>query len=136
MKVIASQTAPSCRRVTRLALPATFIESSPEFHEPGVLMSEAVEAFYAGCVRVLQGDAALIAQLQAQGFACEEGYWAFSLPAVQAWLEGAGTDCQGWLKRLYASDFNARLKALGGEVVIAENRGKVDESLYCLRRLL
>lgn len=96
---------------------------------------DQLEGFFACCLRVLDGDAALIAQLRARGFACEAGGWRFSLPAAHAFLGGRDEAYPGWLKQLYASDFNARLKGKGAEIVIADNRGRVDESLYCLRRI-
>ncbi|PZP26754.1 MAG: hypothetical protein DI599_00955 [Pseudomonas kuykendallii] len=96
---------------------------------------DQLEAFFACCARVLDGDAALIAQLRARGFACEAGDWRFSLPAVHAFLGGRDEAYPGWLKRLYASDFNTRLRALGGEIVIVDNHGKVDRNLYSMRRI-
>ena len=49
-------------------------------------MSPAVHAFLDCCERILQGDAALIGQLRAEGFACAPASWTFSLPALHAFL--------------------------------------------------
>lgn len=99
-------------------------------------MDDSVQVFLSCCQGVLQGDALLLEQLRAQGFVCAIGSWDFSLPALHAYLSaGQGTDYRRWLQRLYASDINARLRDLGAEIVILDNRGKVDLSLYGLRRL-
>lgn len=88
------------------------------------------------CARVLRGDRATLHRLRAAGFVCGMGFWAFGLPALHRYLCGDGQgDYRGWLRQLYASDLNIRLRELGGEIVILDNRGKVDASGYCLRRL-
>lgn len=97
-------------------------------------MNDSVESFFAQCQAVLAGDSALLARLQAAGFDCQNGYWAFRLPQLQQWLAPA-LDYPHFRQALYASELNARLKALGGEIAIADNQGNVDLSLYCLRRL-
>ena len=48
---------------------------------------------------------------------------------------GERVDYTGFLRELYASDLNTRLRDLGAEIAIVDNHGKVDSSLYCLRRL-
>jgi len=93
-----------------------------------------------GCQAVLAGDEAFVALLREQGFVCGPGYWQFHLPALHVFLLGrlaAGEhpDYRSFLRQLYASDLNLRLRDLGAKVGIAENLGKVDLSLYCLRRL-
>jgi hypothetical protein len=99
-------------------------------------MNDPVQNFLSCCQGVLQGDALLLEQLRAQGFVCAIGSWDFSLPALHAYLNtGQGMDYRLWLQRLYASDINARLAELGAAIVILDNRGKVDLSLYGLRRL-
>ncbi|MCY1360056.1 hypothetical protein D9M68_403390 [compost metagenome] len=97
-------------------------------------LADGLEVLLAGCERVLQGDAAFIAQLRARGFTCASGYWAFRLPELHAWLNPA-LDYRPWRQRLYASDLNTRLRAFGAEIAIAENRGKTDANLYCLQLL-
>jgi hypothetical protein len=99
-------------------------------------MNDPVQNFLSCCAGVLQGDAQLLEQLRAQGFVCAIGSWDFGLPALHAYLSaGQGTDYRLWLQRLYASDINTRLGELGAEIVILDNRGKLDLSLYGLRRL-
>lgn len=97
-------------------------------------MNDPVESFFAQCQAVLAGDAALLARLQAAGFACQAGYWAFRLPQLQQWL-APQLDYPRLRQALYASELNTRLKALGGEIAIADNQGNSDLSRYCLRRL-
>lgn len=97
-------------------------------------MNDPVESFFAQCQAVLAGDTALLAQLQAAGFDCQAGYWAFRLPQLQQWL-APQMDYPRFRLALYASELNARLKALGGEIAITDNQGNSDLSLYCLRRL-
>lgn len=96
-----------------------------------------MQNFLSCCERVLEGDGQLLEQLRAQGFVCAAGSWDFSLPALHAYLNGeGGEEYRRWMQRLYASDINARLSELGAEIAILDNRGKVDLSLYGLRRLL
>jgi hypothetical protein len=99
-------------------------------------MSEPLQRFIECCEAVLRGDAPLLEQLRAEGFTCEPGGWTFSLPELHRYLDaGQGRDYRRWLKQLYASDTNTRLRELGAEIAILDNRGKVDASLYGLRRL-
>lgn len=99
-------------------------------------MSDEVQSFLSCCERVLRDDAQLLEQLRAHGFACTAGRWEFGLPALHGYLGGGhGVAYRDWLQRLYASDINARLRQLGAEIAILDNRGKVDFSLYGLRRL-
>ena len=99
-------------------------------------MSDEVERFLSCCQRVLHGDAPSLEQLRGHGFVCAPGRWEFSLPALHGYLSARQEgDYRRWLQRLYASDINARLRRLGAEIAILDNRGKVDASLYCLRHL-
>jgi len=97
-------------------------------------MNDPVESFFAQCQAVLAGDAVLLARLQAADFDCQAGYWAFRLPQLQQWL-APQLGYTRFRQALYASELNTRLKALGGEIAIADNQGNSDLSLYCLRRL-
>lgn len=100
-------------------------------------MSDWMAALYRTCTQVLEGDPALIAQLRAAGFECYEAHWSFRLPAVHGWLAGrvATPDYPVFLQQLYAGELNSRLAQLGAQIAIADNRGKVSESLYRLQRL-
>lgn len=103
-------------------------------------MNEWLDILYRYCGEVLSGDSASIAQLRTAGFDCSAGQWSFCLPALHAWLANltptqAPLDYPAFLKQLYASDFNERLARQGAQIVIADNRGQVSESLYRLQRL-
>lgn len=103
-------------------------------------MTPAVHAFLDCCERILRGDAALIDQLRAEGFACAPASWTFSLPALHAFLApqlagGAALEYRTFVCQLFASTINLRLREQGAEIAIADNRGKVSASLYCLRHL-
>lgn len=100
-------------------------------------MSDWRETLYRTCAGVLTGDPATLGQLRDAGFDCREAAWSFRLPALHRWLAGQADTAAypAFLKQLYAGDLNARLAALGAQVVIAEQRGKVSESLYRLQLL-
>ena len=99
-------------------------------------MSDPFQRFLDCCEAVLRGDAQMLEQLRVYGFTCEPGHWAFSLPELHRYLDaGQEMDYRLWLKQLYASDINTRLRELGAEIAILDNRGKADASLYGLRRL-
>lgn len=103
-------------------------------------MTPAVHAFLDCCERILRGDAVLIDQLCAAGFTCAPASWAFTLPALHAFLaaqlgDGAAPEYRAFVRQLFASPINLRLREQGAEIAIADNRGKVSASRYCLRRL-
>lgn len=103
-------------------------------------MTPAVHTFLDCCERILHGDAALIEQLRAAGFACAPASWSFGLPALHAFLAASLTgdsapEYRAFVRQLFASPINLHLRERGAEIAIADNRGKVSASLYCLRRL-
>jgi hypothetical protein len=103
-------------------------------------MSAAVPLFLDCCARVLRGDGVLIEQLHAQGFACAPAEWCFTLPALHGFLAPRLTAApaltyRAFVQQLFASSINQQLREHGAEIAIADNRGKVSASLYCLRRL-
>lgn len=100
-------------------------------------MNRWLDTLHAYCAAVLQGDQQLIERLRAAGFDCHQGRWSFHLPALHAWLFGqhGALDYPTFLKQLYASDLNERLAGQGAQIAIADNRGKVSDSLYRLQRL-
>src|SRR3990167_586987 len=99
-------------------------------------MNDPRQRFLDCCEAVLRGDAQTLEQLRAQGFACEAGGWTFGLPELHGYLEvGQGMAYRRWLKQLYASDINTRLRELGAEIAMVDNRGRVAASRYGLRRL-
>lgn len=95
---------------------------------------DAVVRLEACCRAVLAGERSLITQLQAAGFDCRPGYWAFSLEQLHAWL-APQQPFRDWRQQLYASDLNLRLRACGGQIGIAENHGKLALNRYCLQLL-
>lgn len=103
-------------------------------------MSPALALLFDSCRAVLAGDAPCIAWLRAGGFECDAQGWQFRLPALHALLitrlpSGERIDYPQFIRELYASDLNTRLRALDAEIVIVNNRGKVDASVYGLCRL-
>ncbi|MBB2496295.1 hypothetical protein [Aquipseudomonas ullengensis] len=103
-------------------------------------MSQRVEVFLECCAQVLGGDETFVARLRERGFACDAGGWCFTLPALHALLmqrldAAAQVSYARFCQELFASEINLHLRAQGAEIVIAENHGKISQSLYCLRRL-
>lgn len=103
-------------------------------------MNPALGLFFGYCERLLAGDAELIGLLRGHGFICAPAEWQFQLPALHAYLmtrlpPGERVDYRDFLRELYASDLNTRLRDLGAEIAIVDNLGKVDLSTYALRRL-
>lgn len=101
-------------------------------------MPDAPEAFLACCHAVLLGDPSAIEELRSAGFDCALAAWSFTLPALHAFLTEhlhVTLDYKAFIQQLFASDINLRLREHGAEIAIADNRGKVNSSRYCLRRL-
>ena len=101
-------------------------------------MEPAIEGLFADCEQVLRGDPALLGKLREQGFICQQGCWDFALPELHRWLCGqghlAGLEYGDFLRQLYASELNARLALLGAQIVVVDNRGKLNQRLYRLQR--
>lgn len=89
--------------------------------------------------RVLARDESCLAALGAAGFTLDEAGWLFTLPALHRFLGEQGLwpehDYLAFRKALFAYPLNTRLRQCGGEVAIALNHGKVDQSHYLLRAL-
>lgn len=103
-------------------------------------MSAAVQLFLDCCARVLRGDGVLLEQLRMAGFACAPSEWRFTLPALHGFLAPRLTadtplEYRAFVQQLFASSINRHLREHGAQIAIADNRGKVSASLYCLRRL-
>lgn len=103
-------------------------------------MAPLLAELLACCQRVLRGEAEQLGQLQVAGFVCAPGSWQFELPALHGYLcrqlpPGTGADYRAFLRQLYASDLNSRLAALGAQMVVLDNRGKVSRSRYALQPL-
>lgn len=100
-------------------------------------MTDPIAHFLRCCERILANDRACIEALQRQGFACEQGHWQFRLPALHAFLcgEEAALAYRDFRRQLLKSPINARLNDQGAQIVILDNHGKLDASLYGLVRL-
>ena len=58
----------------------------------------------------------------------------FSIAALLALLEPeGGTSLKVFKNLLYSSKLNRELGALGAEIIVYQNTGKVDSNLYCLK---
>ena len=100
-------------------------------------MTDPIARFLHCCERILANDRACIEALQHQGFICEHGHWQFRLPALHAFLCGQESTraYRDFRRQLLKSPINARLRDHGAQIVILENHGKLDASLYGLMRL-
>ena len=87
---------------------------------------------------VARKDATQLKRLsEAPAFRIEQGRWYFTLPDLYAFLQQhdasfSDLDYKQFRRRLYTCPINQTLKALGAEVTVADNRTKVDESVYAL----
>jgi hypothetical protein len=95
---------------------------------------DAVRDFFGA---VLAQDAAALDRIEAAGAELElrsEGF-VFSLPALHAMLDPEqNLRYRDFCKLLYASTLNEELAAFDAEVALHRSTGKIDSSLYCLRR--
>ncbi|MET1076995.1 MAG: hypothetical protein ABWY06_03135 [Pseudomonas sp.] len=103
-------------------------------------MDHALNDFLHCCQQVLAGDGELIELLRHQGFACAAGHWHFRLPALHAFLDARlpaehRTSYHVFRQALLTSPVNTRLRPHQGQILIIDNLGKVDVSLYGLSRL-
>ncbi|HLD67069.1 MAG TPA: hypothetical protein VJA19_13590 [Pseudomonas sp.] len=100
-------------------------------------MTDPIAHFLRCCECILANERACIEALQQQGFACEHGHWQFRLPALHAFLCGQepALAYRDFRRLLLKSPINARLNDQGAQIVILENHGKLDASLYGLVRL-
>jgi hypothetical protein len=70
-------------------------------------------------------------------FSVDEMRWSFTVPDLFAFLQRrdalfADIDYRQFRKLIFASPVNQTAKAHGAEVIIADNRDKVDKSTYAL----
>ncbi len=99
------------------------------------LAIDDVRDFFAA---VLARDAAALQLIETFGDGLEwrAGELVFSLPALHAALDPAQSLAyRDFRSLLYASTLNQELAAFDAEVALLHSSGKVDSSLYCLRRL-
>ena len=83
-------------------------------------------------------DKTLLAQLQQiRGFTIDKTHWQFTLPDLYHFLHTGNTafaaiDYKEFRRLLFNTPVNELLRDYHAEVVISENKGKVDESSYAL----
>lgn len=98
-------------------------------------LEQALVSFFA---RVARKDPHELQRLAREPrFCMEEGQWRFTLPDLHAFLQAHDAvfrpiDYKRFRKALYASPINQSIRPLGAEVIIADNRSKVDQSNYAL----
>lgn len=102
---------------------------------PEEALQAGPQALLALAERLLRDDAQARAAWCAAGMEESEAGWTFSLPQLHRHLHGEGLSYRVWLRQLYRSDVNARLRRLGGVFVVLESRGKVALNRYRLQRL-
>jgi len=88
--------------------------------------------------RVALRDAEELRRLHADpAFALDPDRWRFTLPDLFAYLQQrdeafSGTDYLRFRRALFNSSVNRNVRRFGAEIVIADNRSKVDQSTYAL----
>lgn len=88
--------------------------------------------------QVARKDAARLDRLKReQRFSVDENRWCFTLPDLYRFLQLQddafdGIDYRQFRRALFSSPIGRNLRSLGAEIVIAENRAKVDKSSYAL----
>jgi hypothetical protein len=85
-----------------------------------------------------QRDSDLLEKLITErSFSVEEGRWGFTLPDLHRFLQCHeavfGTiDYKDFRRAIFNSPVNQVVRTYGAEVIIADNRGKVDQSSYAM----
>lgn len=74
---------------------------------------------------------------QERRFSVEWGRWCFTLPDLHTFLQQQdevfrGIDYKRFRQLIFNSAINQIVKGYGAEITIAENREKVDQTLYAL----
>lgn len=97
-----------------------------------------VEQFLQWCQRFLVAEEDLIRHLQEQGFVCADRGWNFTLPQLHRFLAAQRADDEApsyslFRQQLFNSSINADLAEKHAEIVIVDNKGKVDLSTYRLQ---
>ena len=88
--------------------------------------------------RVAGRDPELLRRIaQTPAFALDDARWRFTLPDLHAFLQRhsepvASMDYRTFRKQIYRCPVNADLAPFGCRLVIADNRGKTDQSVYAL----
>lgn len=101
-------------------------------------MHELEQALVSFFERVARQDSHQLQRLaQEPRFRVEPGRWCFTLPELHAFLQAEDAsfraiDYKRFRQALFNSPINQRIKRLGAEITIADNRSKVDQSSYAL----
>jgi hypothetical protein len=88
--------------------------------------------------RVAQKDSAHLDKLkQERRFLIEQGRWYFTLPDLFSFLQQeddifSGIDYKQFRRAIFDSPINQIVRSCGAEIIIADNRAKVDQSSYAL----
>ncbi len=88
--------------------------------------------------QVAQKDKAQLKKLkQEQLFNVERERWCFTLPNLYCFLQHqdeafSDIDYKQFRQLIFSSPINQNLKLYGAEIIIADNRAKVDQSSYAL----
>lgn len=74
---------------------------------------------------------------QERCFSVEEGCWRFTLPDLHSFLQRqedvfSHIDYKQFRRLIFSSNINQTTKLHGAEIIIADNRNKVDKSNYAL----
>jgi len=100
---------------------------------------KVVDLFLQCCERFLATDGDFLHSLQQHGFDCDAEGWNFTLPQLHGFLLtlAIGNEVPAYLsfrQRLFNSPVNTRLAQKRAGIVIANNSGKVDLTVYRLQR--
>ena len=102
-------------------------------------MQAVEQAFIDFFERVATKDPVLLETLnQESSFGFKHGCWTFTLPALHLFLQRhqsatfTALKYKQFRKLVFNSSINQAIKLHGAEIIIACNRGKVDESEYAL----
>lgn len=82
-------------------------------------------------------DKDVLQKLTQQKFRVDQGRWYFTLPDLYEFLTQqdavfSGIDFKRFRQLIFNSAINKTVKRFGAEVTIADNRAKVDQSVYAL----
>ena len=93
-------------------------------------------------VLFLSRDAQLLGEIEAFSGECaiKNTEWHFTLPALHEFIQGKDAgfsemDYPAFRHLIFNNPINQDLTKQGGEVVIAENHYKVDQSVYAVRKI-
>ncbi len=78
----------------------------------------------------------LLKGIEQHPFVTTSNSWQFTLPALHAFLKSESYFCDldylEFKQQLFHSSINNQLKSINGEIIIIDNKNKVDTSTYAL----